>query len=146
MSANSKHGILWIKIGDKNRIRVLAQIGKLARNKKLNIRLITKIPYQFWDRNKTLEDLCFKERERNPNLRTQIRLGKSDLELMTKFKDEIYWRSTPNEAYGQLPEAEIDQITKTPEGRNKKREANSPLISEVTKKTNLGSNPEDCVE
>ena len=65
---------------------------------------------------------------------------------MTKFKDELYWRNTPNEAFGQLPEAETDQLLKTPEGRMKKREANSPLNNEVAKKTNLGSNPEDCAE
>ena len=94
MSANSKNGIMWIKIGDINRIKVLSQIGKLARNKKLNIRLITKIPHQFWERNRCLENLCFKERERNPKLRTQIRLGKTDIELFTKFKDEIFWRNT----------------------------------------------------
>ena len=111
----------------------------------MKIRLISKIPMQFWERNKALENLCYRERQQNPNLRTQIRLGKDDLELMTKHRDELYWRSTPNEAYGQIPEAEIDNVTKTPEGRHQKRGANTPLNSEVTKKSNLGSTPEESV-
>ena len=143
LSNNSKSGIMWVKIGDRNRIKIMSQIGRLAKGKKLNIRLISKIPQQFWERNKVLENLCYNERQLNPNLRTQVRLGKQDLELMTKHKDEMFWRSTPNEAYGQLPEPETEYVLKTPEGRQNKRGANTPLDSEVSKKTNLGSTPED---
>ena len=123
-------------------MRILTQIGHLSKGRKLNIRLITKIPQQFWNRNKVLEQNCFNERQKDPNLRTQVRLGRNDLELRTKYRSEIYWRTTPLEAYGSLPDPEIDKESRTPEGRNNKRGANSPLTNEISKRTNMGSTPE----
>ena len=133
---------MWIKVGDKNRIKILSQIGRLAKGKKLNIRLISKIPQQFWERSRALERNCYDERQKNPRLRTQVRLGKSDLELMTKYKEEMYWRTTPIEEYGELPAAELNHEIKTPEGRQTKRGANTPLTSENVKRNNMGMSPE----
>ena len=39
-------------------------------------------------------------RSKDPSLKTQIRLGKKDIELYTKYKDEPFWRRTPLSKYG----------------------------------------------
>ena len=55
----------------------------------------------------------------------------------------MFWRLTPLEAYGNLPEPEIDNEVKTPKGRQQKRGANTPLTNEIVKKTNMGPTPEN---
>lgn len=142
ISKNAKEGIMWAKVGDTNRNRIMAQIGKISKGRKLDIRLIPKIPHQLWLRNKQLEQNCAAQRKITLELRTQVRLGKSDLELRTKFKGEIYWIKTPIEAYGEIPEIELKTGTKTPEGRRPKRGANTPLANENDKKQNMGNTPE----
>ena len=70
-----------------------------------------------------LEIQCRKEREKNTNLRTQIRLGVKDLELLTKNKGDRYWKIQDVEFFGELLEIETDIShlscsPTTPEGRN----------------------------
>lgn len=47
------------------------------------------------------------------------------------------------EAYGDLPKPEIDTEIKTPEGRQMKRGATTPLTNDKEKKQNMGSTPEN---
>ena len=143
LSQTNKSCILWVKIGDQNRLKCLNSVAVLSKSKQLDptVKLITKIPNQFWSRNKSLESNCQHERQNNPNLRYQIRLGQVDLELQTKSKNDLYWQVTPLEAFGPLEPIQTTSILKTPEGRGPKRAANSPLTNEVKKNQHWGSVP-----
>ena len=81
-----------------------------------------------------MESNCFIQRQTNPSLRTQIRLGQVDLELRTKHKNDLLWQITPLEAFGPLKPPQITNILIAPEGRKVKRVASSPLTGEVLKK------------
>ena len=122
----------------------MPQLAVLSKSKQLDpsVKLITKIPNQFWSRNKSLESNCYHERQNNPNLRYQIHLGQVDLELQTKSKNDLFWQVTPLEAFGPLEPIQTTSILKTPEGRGPKRAANSPLTNEVKKKPTLGLSPQ----
>ena len=63
-------------------------MAALSRKNKLDVKAITKMPPQFWDRNRSLENNCAQQRKLQPNLKTQIRLGKQDLELWTKSQND----------------------------------------------------------
>ena len=142
LSQNNKHGILWIKIRNINHQKCLNTVAELSKGRLLYVKLLTKISSQFWARNKSLESNCYLQRQQNLNVHTQIHLGQVDLELCTKFKNDLFWKITPLEAYGLLEPPQTTTILKTPEGRQSKREANSPLMSEVKKKPTLGLSPQ----
>ena len=136
LSENKQHGILWVKVGESERLKILSTIARISIGRKLKIKLLTKIPFQYWNRNKSLEHNCYIKRQEDPNIRTQIRLGRKDIELWTKSNKEAYWRLTPIEAFGSVDPCSIHlppNKTLTPEGRASKRGASSPLNSDQAK-------------
>jgi hypothetical protein len=130
--------------GNNDRLRALSNIAKISKTHKLNIKLLTKIPKEFWDRNKSVEINCAQERKKNPDIRTQICLGNKDIELMTKHKNDLYWQSTPLSAFGPIEPPSISTITAsvTPEGRLPKRGPSSPLNADTSKHHKGSNSPE----
>ena len=101
-------------------------------------KLLSKIPREFWERNKLIEMNCSNERRKNLELRTQIQIGKKDFELIMKHKSDFFRQITPLEAFGPVQPLNINHSLKTTEGRRPKREASSPLSNEMNKKPNMG--------
>jgi hypothetical protein len=99
MASNSSSNILWITVGPYD-VKKIFQRSAQIKNK--NISVINFFPHLVWARKESLRMLLKTERTQNPNLRAQIRLGTSDIELFTKFVGEPYWRLTPLEIYGKL--------------------------------------------
>ena len=65
------------------------------------------IPPQFFKRNNELSRLTFIQRKENDRLKTQIRLGESDLMLLTRDKEEKDWNEEKNlNIYGDFPDPE----------------------------------------
>lgn len=95
LSYTKNNGILWVRIGNDARLSALNTIAKLSKKHKMDVRLLPKIPKEFWERSRSLELNCFNERKQHPELRTQIRLGYKDLELMTKNSSEAFWQPNP---------------------------------------------------
>ena len=147
LSENKDAGILWVKVGNKARLTILSQIAKESIGRQLQIRLLTKIPQQFWSRNKLLEYNCAMERKKNPNLRTQIRLGQFDLELWTKEKGEQFWRLTPLEAFGSLDPYTVNypKDQAPTQDRIPKRGATSPLTSNPNKLHRRSNSPDPLI-
>ena len=67
LSFNKDNSILWVKVGDNACLRALNSIAKIIKGRKLEIKLITKIPKEFWDQNKSLEINCAKEKKLIPS-------------------------------------------------------------------------------
>ena len=76
-------------------------------------------------------------------LRTQVRLGKDDRELMTKHHNDSYWQHTPIEAFMPVHSPSFLSIPPayTPEGRNSKQGASSPIVSDSSKHNKGSSSP-----
>lgn len=144
MSFNKNNGILWVKIGNDTRMMVLSTIARLSKNHKMDIKLITKIPKEYWERSKSIENNCTKMRREDPELRTQVWLGYEDLELMTKHKKDMFWQTTPLDAFGPIEPPCFSSSTpvNTPEGRQKKRGPSSPLISDISKQHKGSASPQ----
>ena len=64
LSENTESGILWVKVGNRERLQILSTIARLSIGRQMKIRLLTKIPQQFWARNKQLEYYCSVERKK----------------------------------------------------------------------------------
>ena len=80
---------------------------KTSQVKNENIKISQFIPPQLFKRNNELSRLTFIQRKQNENLKTQIRLGESDLILLTRDKEEKEWNQEYDlDCYGELPEAE----------------------------------------
>ena len=120
----------------------------MSKPKKLDIKVMPKIPPQFWDRNRSLEANCTYQRKTNPNLKTQVRLGQQDLELWTKSSNDPYWLQMVNiEAFGPIEPINLTQPqnikTTTPQGRgNLKRAATSPPQHQSTSKNSRAVSPQ----
>ena len=72
---------------------------------------MTFIPSFLWDRKTKLLENCKQQQQKDQNLRYQIRLGRKDIELWTKYQGEKYFRKTPILAFGDLPEIEDDTFS-----------------------------------
>ena len=59
-----------------------------------------------------IQNNCKKEKERNPELRYQVRVGTSDLILMTKSSSsQTYWEETDINQYGEISELKLSSLT-----------------------------------
>ena len=110
---------MWVFFNDELVVRSLyKRQADLERN---NIRLIKYIPPWIYERNKQLEIYCRMERDKNLNLLTQIRLGKSDLKLFSKMKGERFYKPLPVEYFGKLPSLNFIRDTVVSPGSPKGR-------------------------
>ena len=124
--------ILWITVTE----RIVKKIFQRAANVKDNqIQLLTYFPHHLYKRKIALEKLLRVARAAEPNLRTQIRLGKDDITLFTKYKNETFWQSTPLENYGKI---DADPVFSPPRDREehttKRKDVSPPTIPQQSKK------------
>ena len=76
-----------------------------------NVKVSQFIPPQLFRRNNELSRLTFLKRKDNEKLKTQIRLGKSDLILLVKDREEKDWREQKDlQCFGQIPDPEWFKI------------------------------------
>ena len=86
---------------------------------------------QLWNRKAALEAILKEQRLKEPQLRTQIRMGDTDLILMTKYQGEPFFRPTPINAYGDIHEYVLCNTDK------QKRKEISP-VNRAAKKHKVG--------
>ena len=88
------------------------------------------MPFWAYQRNKALEINCRVARTADPDLRTQIRLGHMDLELLIKMKGDKRWANVPLDRFGYVPplstrvEPMVDISPTSPVGRSPKTPKN----------------------
>ena len=92
------------------------------------------VPPQLFRRHNELSRLTYLERKKNPELKTQIRMGEKDLILLVKIKGDKEWELEEDiHAFGKLPSIEwfrnwpsreMPEITSPPKGRNTKAAKN----------------------
>ena len=105
-----------------------------------NIRICNYFPPQVWEKKRKLENILKEERLKNPQLRTQIRMGNDGLVLMTKYVSEMYYRPTPLNAYGEIDEYFKDS------NRDKKRKEISPIHQNPKKSKNNDDDSDDWMD
>ena len=99
MSKDGYRHIMWLTMTEE----LVKKIYQRAANiKSPRIQLLTYFPHSLYKKKIALEKLLKVARSKNESLRTQIRLGKKDLELFTKYRYEPYWTKTPLEEYGKI--------------------------------------------
>ena len=144
MSTKVDSNIMWVTMTEQ---KVKETFQRAARVKNSKIKLFTFFPASIWDRKVELDRLCKIQREINPKLRTQIRLGSNDIELYTKEINEPYWLKTPVLEFGPLPpigyklKTDQDKVFSPTKERghvmsgsmNSKRQASSPRENDAKK-------------
>ena len=80
----AKDDILYIVIDDQSNIREL--FGRIAQVQNNDIMTRNFIPPQFFERFMHINMRCKELRESNNSIKTQIRFGKHDIEVMTKIR------------------------------------------------------------
>ena len=88
-------------------------------------------PREYFNRITTLEGFCKVAREKDRDLRTQVRIGEWDIELHTKQLGDTGWTKRNPNLFGCLPEPELNNEPRSPpKGRDIKRkerdESSSP--------------------
>ena len=96
MASNWNSKIMWIEVGEQTVQRLLNRSITL---KNPNIQLVTYYPARLWNKRKEMNEIMKEVRKSNPELRYQIKVGKSDLILKTKMSSEFVWQITPIEEY-----------------------------------------------
>ena len=76
--------ILYIALSKQEEIRELHIRRAESRNDRLTVR--NYIPPSFYERFMSINRLCADARAQDPNLKTQLRFGRQDVELFTKYK------------------------------------------------------------
>ena len=99
MARNWSSNIMWIEVGEENVNRL---INRSINLKNPNIQLITYYPAQVWSKRKEINEIMKEVRKKIPDIRYQIKLGKSDIFLRTKMVDEFVWQNTPVEHYAKM--------------------------------------------
>ena len=84
LSTSKKGGILWARVGRDNAMKIFARAAVICGGKKKDLPIMNKMPTQYWERSRSLEKILYEVRNKNPNLRTQVRIGVDDLELFIK--------------------------------------------------------------
>ena len=124
--------ILWIKVDNRHAITKLYQKAASTKNRTCRLRIYT--PKSFFNRIKKLEELCREARLKDSKLRTQVRLGQSDIELYLKTHREDMWERYEPDFFGLLPDPELVDLTVSPpvgrgrDGKREREESSSPEI------------------
>ena len=86
----AKDDLLYIVIPEQSNIREL--YGRIAQSQNRDINTRNFIPPQFYSRFMFISKCCRDLRDANSDLKTQMRFGKSDIEVLTKIRgsDEPY--------------------------------------------------------
>ena len=95
---------------------------------------------QFFDRVRVLENNCWKARNlakrEGRRLRTQVRIGYKDMELLIKEGEETRWRQVDLDHFGSLPAANLQAsdtllsaMSDSPPRGRRKRSRGSPQSS-----------------
>ena len=95
--------ILWITTTKEAVKKIFKRAGTMgSRLRERRVNLYNFFPRELWARKLSLDSNCRKARMEDSKLRTQVRLGETDIQLYTKYVEEPFWRKTPNEQYGEL--------------------------------------------
>ena len=126
--------IMWI---DTTEASVKRIYHRAAQIKNKDIQLITYFPGCLYRRKRNLDSILRTQRALDPKLRTQIRLGNTDIQLFTKMFGDPQWTPTPVDYYG---DPDVDPpipppIRRTPSvSQPIKRKTTSPATKDDTVK------------
>ena len=102
--------VLNVAMTDQSHIRELHVRRAESQNDSITVRNF--IPPNFYKRYMSINRICSDRRAENPRLKTQLRFGKSDIELFTKYRgEEQGYRFTKLEDYmdtNELPTFDHD--------------------------------------
>ena len=105
MLAKNEDDLLYITFNDHESIREIYRRTADLRNDEIMTRIF--VPPQFWDRYRSISLHCTKLRESNKDIKTQIRFGDNDIEVVIKDR-------ATKDHYSPLPLAEIEKVTTVP--------------------------------
>ena len=151
MATKANSRIMWITMTEPEVKRVFFKAAWL-RNRDIQIK--TFIPACLWERFVELESICKEERRKDVHLRTQIRVGKKDLELLTKYKEDPQWCLRSTTYFGPLPCVGASQTKQASPPRERiimigsnhhKRKDVSP-IQNVNKKNRTEDEDDDTID
>ena len=142
MARDPETKILWIETTE---LSVKKIFQKAARIRNRDVRILTFFPRHLFNKKRNLDAILRTQRGIDPTLRTQIRLGKSDLELYTKFGNEQFWNKSPLGIYG---DPNVDPTLSPPVRRatpshpsQGKRKVSSPANKDDTTKKHRVTSP-----
>ena len=137
--------MLWVTFKDEFVVKALFR--RLAELGNSNIRLLKYIPPWAYERNKELEILTRHARMRDPLLRTQIRLGTSDLILRVKRKGDIYYKEISNSTFGPLPSLNFiaRQEVSPGEPRGRRRHSSDDSVRAGSKRKRKSNSSKESV-
>lgn len=137
--------VMWVTTRESN-VKKIYRRAAQVRNPE--VKLLTFFPQKLYRKKMLLEEVLKKARNNEPKLKTQIRLGRTDIELWTKFKSEPYWAITPLTEYGPIesvstfpppgprdvttPPKQTDNVEQTNDNNSNKRKNSSPLSQTKT--------------
>ena len=99
MASDPYSKIMWVTTREAN-VKKIYQRAAHVRNP--DVKLLTYFPQRLYRKKMLLEGILKNARSKEPKLRTQIRLGRTDIELWTKFRSEPFWALTPLTEYGPI--------------------------------------------
>ena len=128
MSKNPYSAILWITLNKQMDVSKIFR--RAAQIKTKNIRIMTYFPSSIWPRKMSIEKNLAKARSANKNLKYQIRLGNSDLQLFVKDNKNPMWSRVDLDHFGpieDIPDELNDKPSNKPENNytanpNKRKE------------------------
>ena len=146
---------VYLKFNKEESSNYITRNAAIVRNEEINI--FPFIPPQVFQRFSDLSRLSFDARQADKRLKTKILLGKRDLVLKTKIKDQTDWVVQDDlNVFGDIseidmtvmwPVAEVKQITSPPKGRERKKvhklSSNSDDDSPDRKKKKMLQSPKD---
>ena len=110
MTAKSDDELLYVTFSEHEAIREIYRRTAEMKNDEIMTRIYVPPPY--WDRYKYISQYCTKLREDNVDIKTQIRFGNDDLEVVIKNRAlEDHYSPLPLsdiEAQGQIPKFNHD--------------------------------------
>ena len=112
MKLSSKSQILWVSLDDEWKVKQLFM--RMAKVQRENARVIKYMLFWACNRNRELEMQCKVARTINPKLRTQVRLGRRDLVLLVKEKDDKKWNEVNVDYFGHLPDFDFNNMEMSP--------------------------------
>ena len=113
MSANPESKIMWIQTSEMNVRRIFHRM-KTLRNP--IVQLVNYIPPELWNHMKVLEIQMKAAKNTNKNLRYIIKLGRTNLLLLTKVIGSSYWEEEDLCNY-------LDPQEALPESRRKRKQS-----------------------
>ena len=137
-SSKKEMETVYVTFGDEQPVKAIYRRAAMCRNEEM--KLVTYIPPQIYKRYAKVEEICAQKRSNDREVKTQIRLGQSDLILLTKKRGDKYWEDVPLESLGGIPNIESN-LDWSPGRKLKEKITDSPPKHVRPSTSNKRKNP-----